>query len=261
MWCDYEASYSATLNDQGFLLWRELGAHNKALNIVRVCHGIHVGSVVEIGCGTGDVLRFLNKMNLAREYSCVDVSVSTVQFARKACAHFLKNAYISSANALPFQEGTFDVAILTHVLEHLVDPVCALREASRVARFVVIEVPIEKVLSNAIRRKVLKRPYPSMLGSGHVQFWSQKSIVDFLERDCGLTILERHRDLISRDVEFHDKLGLSRVKPALKETLKTVLPQGIYCRLLTTHATFLCRSPASPGLNRDVSSVCRKEAV
>lgn len=44
---------------------------------------------------------------------------------------------------LPFPDGSFDTAVLGDVLEHCMDPEQAVREASRVARRVIITVPEE----------------------------------------------------------------------------------------------------------------------
>jgi len=243
MLCDYEARYSAILHDSDFLSWRETGARHKAANIVHVCRGINVKSAVEIGCGTGAVLRMLQSMNFAQEYTCLDIAFSAVQFVRHSPQKFVQHAVVGPASTLPFRDSVFDVAILTHLVEHLDDPASALREASRVARFVVVEVPTEKVLSNVVRTKILGRPYVSIAGAGHVQFWSQRSVVKVLEQGCGLRILERHCDLLSKDSEYYGKKGLGLAKPFFKGVLKSLLPTAVYSRLLTTHATFLCCRP------------------
>jgi SAM-dependent methyltransferase len=258
---DYEASYNASLRDQGFLAWREVGARQKAKNISRICHGIKIKSAIEIGCGTGAVLYALRSMNFAEDYACTDLSSSAVQFVRQLCEDFAQRAFVAPADALPFQDNTFDAAILTHVIEHLDDPLSAVREASRVARYVVIEVPTEKVLSNMIRTKVLGRAYVSIEGAGHVQFWSPGTISTFLKRDCGLEILARRRDLISREVEFYGKKRFGLVKPLFKEALKTVLPSRLYSQLLTTHATFLCRRADSGEQILDFSAPLGKSSV
>jgi len=197
--------------------------------------------VIEIGCGTGAVLRFLHSMHFAKSYDCIDVAPSAIQFVRESCRDFIHGVHVGSASALPFPDNTFDLAILSHVIEHLDDPILALREASRVARYVVVEVPTERVVNNAIRRNILRRPYASIAGSGHVQFWSASSIETFLQKDCQLQILQHHCDLISRETEFYGKRGRALVKPMFKQALKTALPRAVYARLLTTHATFLCR--------------------
>jgi len=241
MWCDYEADYRDSLQDPAFLAWRELGARRKAENILRVCSEIaRPASIVEIGCGTGSVIRALHAMNFAQEYCCIDLSPSAVTFARNSSPAFTDRALAGRADALPFSAGAFDLAILSHVIEHLDDPISALSEAARVAHYIVVEVPTEKVLSNFVRTKVLRRPYPSIAGAGHVQFWSPSSIVSFLERDAHFEIVNRYQDLLDGEIDQgHSTRRDSRA--LLKGGLRNFLPAVVYSRLLTTHYTFLCR--------------------
>jgi ubiquinone/menaquinone biosynthesis C-methylase UbiE len=239
MWQDYEASYRAAIHDSEFLAWRELGARRKARNIVQVCQGIERTSLVEIGCGTGAVLRVLQAMRFAQTYCCIDISFSAVGFAAGSCRDFTPWAVVGRADALPFPDGEFSVAVLSHVIEHLEDPLSALREASRIARFVVVEVPTEKVFLNFLKRKILFRPYASIAEAGHVQFWSPASIARFLTQDADMEILNQGVDLLDDD---SNSIGTSRgAKVTVKRTLRSALPGSLYSRLLTTHATFLCR--------------------
>ena len=247
MWTDYNTAYREALCDESFLAWREAGARQKAINIVRVCQEISVSSILEIGCGTGAVLRELGSMNFANRYVATDVSAAAVEFTQRSCGPLLSNAYVGPAESLPFPEKSFSVAILSHVIEHLENPACAVRGAARVANYIVIEVPTERVLSNTVRTRILGKPFASAASAGHVQFWSSGSIVNFLERDCGLEIVSRHRDLLSREVEFHGRKGTRRAKPLLKQGLKIIIPGWIYAYLLTTHATFLCRERPREG--------------
>lgn len=55
----------------------------------------------------------------------------------------LPNFYRMDAHNLQFPDGTFDIAILGEILEHVDDPVQVLKEASRVAKRVLITVPNE----------------------------------------------------------------------------------------------------------------------
>lgn len=240
MWHDYEAGYRDTIHDVAFLAWRELGARRKAENIIRVCRGLNPAFVAEIGCGTGSVLRMLHSMNFAQKYSCIDLSPSAVSFTRDSCSAFAGVAVAGRADALPFRDGAFDLAILSHVIEHLDDPFSALSEASRVARFIVVEVPTEKVLSNFVRRRILHQPYPSIAGAGHVQFWSPSSIAKFLTQEADLEILNRHQDPLGDEADSGSKDGAS-ARVFVKRTLRSALPISVYSRLLTTHAAFLCR--------------------
>ena len=241
MWTDYNAAYRDALSDGTFLAWREAGARQKAINIVEVCQKIPISSALEIGCGTGSVLRALGSLQFANRYVATDISAAAVEFAKQSCGPLLNEAYVGSADSLPFPDKSFSVAILSHVIEHLDNPVCAVRDAARVADYVVIEVPTERVLSNTIRTQILGKPFLSAAEAGHVQFWSSRSITNFLEQDCGQEILSRRRDLLSREVEFHGRKSARKVKPLIKEALKSVMPDWVYAQLLTTHATFLCR--------------------
>jgi SAM-dependent methyltransferase len=238
MWQDYEASYRSALQDPEFLAGRELGARKKALNIVRVCQEIEATSLVEIGCGTGAVLRMLHSMQFAQKYCCIDISFSAVGFAVKSCDAFTPRAVVGRADALPFPDGAFSVAVLSHVIEHLDDPRSALREAARIARFVVVEVPTENVLCSFIKRKVLFRPYASIAEAGHVQFWSPASIASFLTREADMQILNRGLDVLDEDSDSGISAG---AKAHVKRTLRSALPAFLYSRLLATHAVFLCR--------------------
>jgi SAM-dependent methyltransferase len=250
MWIDYNTAYQEALGDESFLAWREAGARQKAANIARVCRRIPVTSVLEIGCGTGAVLRELGSLHFANRYAATDISAAAVEFAQRSCGSLLSEAYVGSADALPFAEKSFSVAILSHVIEHLESPASAVRVAARVAQYVVIEVPIERVLSNTIRARILGKPFASAAGAGHVQFWSARSIANFLAKDCNQDILSRERDLLSSEVEYHGKTGVRKVKPLIKEAMKSVIPGWIYAQLLTTHATFLCRERASDEAKR-----------
>jgi ubiquinone/menaquinone biosynthesis C-methylase UbiE len=57
----------------------------------------------------------------------------------------------ADAQNLPFKAKEFDVAVLAEVLEHVPDPVKALKEAKRVAKRVVITVPNEYKWSEIVR--------------------------------------------------------------------------------------------------------------
>ncbi len=196
--------------------------------------------MVEIGCGTGSVIRALHAVNFAHEYCCVDLSLSAVTFARDSCQAFAGRATVGRTDALPFSDGAFDMAFLSHVIEHLDDPISALAEAVRISSYIVVEVPTEKVFSNFLRTRVLGRPYPSIAGVGHVQFWSPSSIVAFLKRDAHLEVISRHQDLLDEQIDLGHSAHQSN-RPLLKGVLRGVVPALVYSRLLTTHYTFLCR--------------------
>ncbi len=82
------------------------------------------GKTLDVGCGIGDFL------NHRTETVGVDINPATVEWCRSRGL----DAYQMSPNVLPFQDGSFDSAILDNVLEHLADPDELLSEIGRVLR-------------------------------------------------------------------------------------------------------------------------------
>jgi SAM-dependent methyltransferase len=255
MWMNYERDYQEAVKDSSFLLWRKKGARYKAENILAVCRGLAVESVIEVGCGTGAVLRELMNRGFARAYSGTDISTAALAAARKELGSAFHGGFVADAGNLPLPDGLFTVAVLSHVLEHLDQPSRAAQEASRIAKFVVAEVPTEKVLTNWMRRKLLGRDYASIEEAGHVQFWNPRSFVQFLRRDCGFEILAIQRAEISSEEDLFGKSGLERLKPLAKHALQSVLPSFLLRWVFTTHTTVLCRPPSTSTKVKECGSI------
>jgi 2-polyprenyl-3-methyl-5-hydroxy-6-metoxy-1,4-benzoquinol methylase len=87
--------------------------------------------VADIGCGTGELLGELAAMWPASELVGVDFAASRLRTAAAAAPPVtLVDADLGAP--LPFGDGAFDTVFCTEVLEHLKDPVGALREMRRV---------------------------------------------------------------------------------------------------------------------------------
>ena len=82
---------------------------------------------------------------------------------------------------VPAEDGAYDLAVLSHVLEHVPEPMTLLREAARVAPAVLVEVPLE---DNRSARRDEKRAEAARIG--HVQFF-KRADVHALLRVAGLT--------------------------------------------------------------------------
>jgi ubiquinone/menaquinone biosynthesis C-methylase UbiE len=86
--------------------------------------------IIDIGCATGGCLKYLTLKGFSNLFG-VDPSEEYIKSAKQKSGH---NFSIGSAECIPFNDNLFDVAILDQVLEHLVDPRKALREAGRVMK-------------------------------------------------------------------------------------------------------------------------------
>lgn len=92
--------------------------------------------LLEIGCGTGAVLAVLGEEFPDVRLTGVDIDRSQLESARAylAAAGLEAELTQADAHALPFPDGAFDHVWMMWVLEHLQDPVVALREARRILR-------------------------------------------------------------------------------------------------------------------------------
>lgn len=121
--------------------WRMLGAKYKAQHIIDVCRGRTFNKVLEVGAGDGSILKLLAEQNFAPEYHAVEISESGVQHIRLRNISNLKSVMVFDGYHLPFDDDSFELIILSHVLEHVEHERLLLRELKRVASHFVIEVP------------------------------------------------------------------------------------------------------------------------
>jgi ubiquinone/menaquinone biosynthesis C-methylase UbiE/glycosyltransferase involved in cell wall biosynthesis len=85
--------------------------------------------VLDVGCNSGDFLKML-KDHKECSVIGIDVSENVLALAKDKGLEVLK----ADAEALPFEDASFDVVVLREVLMHLHDPVKALREIKRVLK-------------------------------------------------------------------------------------------------------------------------------
>lgn len=93
--------------------------------------------VLDFGCGPGTITTGLARAVAPGTVAGVDLAGEVLALAREhAIEQGATNAGFTRASvyALPFADETFDAAYAHQVLQHLVDPVAALREARRVLR-------------------------------------------------------------------------------------------------------------------------------
>jgi SAM-dependent methyltransferase len=86
--------------------------------------------VLEVGCGTGAVTRFLAAWPGVREAIGVDPSPVFVRKARELARGSVRFA-VADGLRLPFPDGSFDAVVLHTILCHVREPDAVLREAVR----------------------------------------------------------------------------------------------------------------------------------
>jgi ubiquinone/menaquinone biosynthesis C-methylase UbiE len=89
-------------------------------------------AVVDVGCGPGALLAELVGRVGAGNVAAVDPSAPFVEAARTR--HPGVDVRLASAEALPFSDGAFDVAIAQLVVHFMDDPIAGLRQMARVTK-------------------------------------------------------------------------------------------------------------------------------
>ena len=126
---------------------------------------------------------------LVREVVGVDYSDQAIRTARET--HRAENLTFEVDDAIKYSAGLndrFDVAVLSHIVEHLDDPVDLLAPLSRCCRFLYFEVPdFEHTALNHHRESLQRRLIYT--DTDHRFELDRKDAVTLLER-CSLQILE-----------------------------------------------------------------------
>lgn len=149
--------------------WRMLGAKYKAQHIIDVCKGHNLKKVLEVGAGDGSILKYLSDQNFAPEYHAVEISESGVESIKSRKIDNLKSVQVFDGYHLPFADNSFDLIILSHVLEHVEHERLLLRELKRVAEYCVIEVPRDYKVG--VDKKI-----KHFLAYGHINMYTPTSL-------------------------------------------------------------------------------------
>ena len=228
---EYNLHYEGAYDERG-LLWRRLGAIDKADNIAFLLAGDKVESVLEFGCGTGAVLSQVARIGVGSRHVGVDLADPALHRDANAATLDLRRI---DAGSLPFEDRSFDLVYASHVIEHIPDPRAALAEIARVARkWVYVEVPCElHVRSN---HADLQRT----LDIGHINAYTPESLQLLLE-SCGLGIVRL--GLFDHSLDVHS-FGKGRLRGALKYGLRRSLLAAapvLATRIFTYHCGALVK--------------------
>jgi 2-polyprenyl-3-methyl-5-hydroxy-6-metoxy-1,4-benzoquinol methylase len=148
----------------------------------RLAIGSGARDVHEVGCGEGELLLRLARRGLSARGSDVSESVIEEARGRAAAAQLEVSFRATPIEALDPSADRAELVLCCEVLEHLDDPEAALEVVAALARpWAIVSVPREPLwrLLNLGRLK-----YVRDLGNtpGHLQHWSRRSFLGFLER-------------------------------------------------------------------------------
>jgi SAM-dependent methyltransferase len=210
--------------------WRRLGALGKTDNIVSLCSNLPRSSILEIGAGEGSILRRLSELNFGEQLYAIEISPSGVKAIQDKRIPRLTECKLFDGYHIPYDNGRFDIAILSHVIEHVEHPGQLRYEASRVAKFVFIEVPLEDTIrlsNDFVFDKV-----------GHINCYSPKTIRRLIQT-CNLRPLNQIVTNPSKGTYTYQKGCKGLINYYIKYLLIKTLP-GLATKLFTYHGALLC---------------------
>jgi SAM-dependent methyltransferase len=212
--------------------WRMLGARDKAANIISLCNSLPHGTILEIGAGEGSILKRLSEMNFGGELRALEISQSGVDTIKSRNIPRLVECLLFDGYDIPYADGRFELAILSHVVEHVEFPRKLLYEAARVAKHVFVEVPLEDTLrlkSDFVFDKV-----------GHINFYSPITIRRLIQT-CRLEVLKQIVTNPSKAVHVYRSGRKGLISYYIKEFLLRFLP-GAATRIFTYHSALVCKA-------------------
>jgi SAM-dependent methyltransferase len=240
----YERAYSHRGPEADvYARWRALGALGKADHVVELCRraGLAPGSTLDVGCGDGALLVELRRRGFGGRLGGVEISEPAAAIARRAIGDSDISLY--DGVSLPLENDSYELGILSHVLEHVQEPSALLGEVARVCQAVLFEVPLE---ANWSARRPHKRVHANEIG--HLQRLDRAG-ARRIATAAGLTVAAELQDPLPLAVHRffatgaagHTRAGLKWAGRAALDRLAPSLAR----RAFTLHYACLCRRPGA----------------
>ncbi len=242
----YTAGYSLGDHEQSLRMgrWRAIGARSKAAHAVQLCAraGLSPARVVEIGCGDGALLAELSSSWPGARLDGFELSAPAIEIARSRAIPRVERLEAYDGERVPADDRVYDLAVLSHVVEHIPDPAPVLLEAARVARHVLVEVPLEH---NRSGMRPAKRAISESIGHLHA---FDRAAVRALVAGAGLRVVGELADPLARD---HHAFFAETPKARAAATAKWAVRAGLHRvsaaraeQLFTVHYAVLCAAAA-----------------
>lgn len=237
--------YSESYDDK-MLKWRAIGAEEKSRNIETITAGVaqSINSVLEVGCGTGAVLKKLSADGLGSQFVGIEIGDSArTRTNQNGNESRSLEIHGYDGKHIPYEDESFDLVYATHVLEHVTDERGFLHELRRVSRrYVYLEVPCE------LHMRTSFRALQETLNIGHINCYTPESFALTLETS-GLKVKKlKVFDLSYAMQRYHSTAARTMVKATLRKILLAT-NEKLATRVFTFHCGALCEKGAKLNLS------------
>jgi SAM-dependent methyltransferase len=214
--------------------WYALGAVAKAENVLQLCKDLKPSRIADIGAGNGEVTARLRDARLGSTYYAFEISESGLAAIRSRFDDDAVKCMKFDGYHIPADDNAFDLAVLSHVVEHVEHPRKLLYETRRVSRYACVEVPLEH---RSLRATLGTAWQPDK--TGHINFFDLATARWLLETS-GWKVL---RFLVCNPPRAVLQFSKGRTKGffqwAIREALLRLSPR-LAQKLFCYHACFLC---------------------
>lgn len=155
------------------------------------------GDYLDVGCGPGLLLSLVQRRRPGASLYIADAYPACLDLAEQRLGSVSGRYLLDETEFAPERviNRKFDVIILSHVLEHLQNPIEGLKSLQALLKpggTLIVAVPNtgrpDVVIGAMWRRHYVNR--------GHVYGWDKSHFKNFIERICGLTVLEWGADVV-----------------------------------------------------------------
>jgi ubiquinone/menaquinone biosynthesis C-methylase UbiE len=160
--------------------WRKAGAVQKGQNIMELASSIPHANVIEIGAGDGSLLRFLDQNDFSQKFTAVEISKSGLEKLNQISFKNRVDILLFDGYKLPYEDGEFDLAYCSHVMEHVEHPRLLMTEIKRISKRQIFEVPIDFSFS-------VDQKFDHFYDYGHINIYTP-SLFKFLLKTAGFDI-------------------------------------------------------------------------
>lgn len=204
---------------RGMSQWRLLGGKPKANHVVSLCKAnqISPSSLIEVGCGEGAILENLDHQDFCENMYAIDISGSGIKVVLSRNLKNLKEAKIFDGYKIPYPDKNFDLAICSHVLEHVEYERILLREIARVSKYFIIEVPIDFRPGADVKTD-------HFLSYGHINMYSPTTL-RFLLKTEGFSIIDDIVDITDPELSCFNYFFNQKREEASEDNINKKMTQ------------------------------------
>lgn len=163
--------------------WHSEDSPWKASQIIKILakNNVEPKSVLEIGCGVGEVLNQLSLLIPNCKFNGIDISIDAIDVAK----HKMKQNLSYALGNIDEINEFFDLLMLIDVFEHVKDYLGFLEKCKNVSKYKVFHIPLDISVLSILRNGLIKLRNDV----GHLHYFTKDTAIASL-KDLGFEIID-----------------------------------------------------------------------